>query len=104
MPATYQYTYTVREGCEREHDEWVRNVGIPWWRRQSGFNAFRANTVLIGSGPGVECEVDFDRPEDITRAMETPEAISMWQQFAALTRDLETKVLVPAPFLAGTSV
>lgn len=98
MAATYMYTYTILTGHHKDHDDWMKNVGLPFWQRQQGFRAFRSTYTLVGSGPDVVAEVDFESPDHITRALETPDAMNLWQEFSTMVRDLMTKILVPTHF------
>ncbi|MBI4494031.1 MAG: hypothetical protein HY690_14675 [Chloroflexi bacterium] len=98
MAAVYMYTYTIDAGQHQRHDDWMKHTGIPFWQRQRGFRGFRSNFTLVGPGPDVVCEIEFDSPEDITRCMETPEAMRLFEEFSAMVRDLDTKIMVPAHF------
>lgn len=95
MAARYFYTYSIQTGKHREHDEWVRQVGKPFWERQNGYRGQSSHYTLIGSGPDVVTEVEFESPDQITMALEPPEAQRTWEEFETLVKDLETKIIVP---------
>ncbi len=101
MRATYHYTYAIRSGQHRQHDEWVQTRGRSFWRDQQGFANFQMYYTLIGPGPDVVTLVEFESAEQITRALAHPEAMTLWEEFSSMVDELETKVLVPTTEVHG---
>ncbi len=99
----YLVTYSITTGKESDHDNWLRNVGVPFFQRQSGFQDLRAYSTLVGSGPDWVLEIDFDSPENLMRALDSDEAKSLLEDFEHLVTNLSTKIVVPTqlPVAAG---
>lgn len=97
----YLVTYSVITGKESDHDNWLFNVGIPFFQRQPGFQNCKAYSTLVGSGPDWVLEIDFDSPENLMRALDSDEAKGLLEDFEHLVTNLSTKILVPVQMPAG---
>ena len=91
----YLVTYSIQTGKEREHDSWLCDVGMNYFKRQPGFRGMRTYSTLVGSGPDWVLEIDFDSSENLMKALESDEAKRILEDFEHLVTNLSTKILMP---------
>ncbi|MGI5836967.1 MAG: EthD family reductase [Chloroflexota bacterium] len=91
----YLVTYSIMTGHESDHDNWMRNQGMPFFQKQPGFKNIRAYSTLVGSGPDWVMEIEFDSSEDLMKALDSDEAKRILEDFEHLVTNLSTKILVP---------
>jgi len=99
----YLVTYSVQTGREKEHDDWLCNVGMNYFKRQPGFKEIRTYSTLVGSGPDWVLEIDFDSAENLMSALDSDEAKRILEDFEHLVTNLSTKILTPVgePVVVG---
>jgi antibiotic biosynthesis monooxygenase (ABM) superfamily enzyme len=91
----YLVTYSIMSGRESDHDNWLRDVGIPFFQRQPGFQEIKSYSTLVGSGPDWVLEINFDSPENLMKALDSDEATRLLEDFEHLVTNLSTKILTP---------
>jgi len=91
----YLVTYSIMTGRESDHDLWLRDVGIPFFQRQPGFQEIKSYSTLVGSGPDWVLEINFDSPENLMRALDSEEAKRLLEDFEHMVTNLSTKILTP---------
>lgn len=91
----YMVTYSVQTGREKDHDFWLCDVGMEYFKKQPGFKEFRSYSTLVGSGPDWVLEIEFDSSEQLMKALESNEAKKILEDFEHLVTNLSTKILMP---------
>ncbi len=91
----YLVTYSIMTGRESDHESWLRDVGIPFFQKQSGFQEIKSYSTLVGSGPDWVLEIGFDSPENLMKALDSDEAKRLLEDFEHLVTNLSTKILSP---------
>ena len=101
----YLVTYSVVNGKESDHNNWLHGAGMRHFQNQPGFQGMRAYSTLVGSGPDWVLELDFDSNENLVKALETDEAKPILEEFEQYVRNLSTKILTPtiSPMSGQTS-
>ncbi len=91
----YLVTYSIMTGRESDHDNWLRDVGISFFKKQHGFQEIKSYSTLVGSGPDWVLEISFDSPENLMKALNSDEAKRILEDFEHLVTNLSTKILSP---------
>ncbi|MCL4370515.1 MAG: hypothetical protein M1380_06365 [Chloroflexi bacterium] len=91
----YLVTYSIMTGRESDHENWLRDVGIPFFQKQSGFKEIKSYSTLVGSGPDWVLEIGFDSPENLMKSLDSDEAKRLLEDFEHLVTNLSTKILSP---------
>ncbi len=99
----YLVTYSIQSGQEKQHDDWLCNIGMNYFKKQPGFKEIRAYSTLVGSGPDWVLEIDFDASENLIKALDADEAKRILEDFEHLVTNLSTKILEPTSAPVGAA-
>lgn len=93
--AQFHVTWDIRSGKEQEYVEWMVDVYVPFWRKQPGLLAIRGFYTLVGSGPSLVGEFDFESLELLCAVLASDGYQQIRSKLETLVTGYESKILLP---------
>lgn len=96
MPVKLLISFDIVPGRESEYEEFLHSTGIPFWRGRPGIVAMRSYRTVIGPGPAVVAEIEFESAQVAMTALLSREYGEVKRRQAEYVTALSSKLLAPS--------
>ncbi len=88
-------SFDLRPGLEEEYDEFVRNVGVPFWRRQQSVMTVKGFFNILGASPRIVSEVECESLDAAMSILASPEYQAIVDEQARFVARRSVLLLAP---------